>query len=154
MPAGTRPARRQAVARSVALPRTATLPRAATLPRTAAMPRGTALPRVGTRPVAANQWRSLTRTRRVAVRSHPARTLIGAVLVVFLFGLIYLAQTVHVAAANYEIDQLAGQRDDLYRQVQTVETSVLSWGTEPTVLARAQALGLDQLASRVRLSAR
>jgi hypothetical protein len=59
-----------------------------------------------------------------------------------------------VAAANYEIDQLAGQRDDLYRQVQTVETSVLSWGTEPTVLARAQALGLDQLASRVRLSAR
>jgi hypothetical protein len=88
------------------------------------------------------------------MRAHPARTLIGAVLITFLIGLIYLAQTVHLAAANFEIDQLAAQRDDLYRQVQTVETSVIGYSTEPTVLERAQQLGLDQLPTRVRLSAR
>jgi hypothetical protein len=75
------------------------------------------------------------------------------VLVAFLIGLIYLGQTVHLAATNIEIDQLAAQRDDLYRQVQTVETSVLAWGTEPTVLESAQRLGLDQLAPGTRLSA-
>jgi len=80
--------------------------------------------------------------------------LIGVVLVAFLLGLIYLGQTVHVAATNYEIDQLAAHRDDLYRQVQTAETNVLAWGTEPTVLERAQGLGLDQLGPKVRLSAR
>jgi hypothetical protein len=141
LPVGARRPRRQAVARSVALPRTATLPRAT-------------VPRISARPAAVTQRRGLATARRVAARSHPARPLIGAVLIAFLIGLIYLAQTVHVAATNYEIDQLAGQRDDLYRQVQTVETSVLAWGTEPTVLARAQSLGLDQVPSRVRLSAR
>jgi len=90
----------------------------------------------------------------LSARSHPARPLIGAVLIAFLLGLIYLAQTVNLAATNFEIDQLTVQRDDLYRQVQTAETSVLGWGTEPTVLANAQRLGLDQLSSRVRLSAR
>ena len=49
---------------------------------------------------------------------------------------------------------MTAQRDDLYRQVQTVETSVLTWGTEPTVLERAQQLGLDQLPVRVRIAAR
>jgi hypothetical protein len=124
------------------------------MPRAAAIPRAAAQPRSGARAQAATTRRGLTRARRVAARSHPARPLIGAVLVAFLLGLIYLGQTVHVAATNFEIDQLAAQRDDLYRQVQTVETSVLAWGTEPTVLESAQRLGLDQLASRVRLSAR
>jgi predicted SpoU family rRNA methylase len=80
--------------------------------------------------------------------------LIGVVIVVFLLGLIYVAHTVHLAATNYGTDQLVFQRDDLARQVQTVETSVLRWGTEQTVVERAQLLGLDQLSDRVRLSAR
>jgi hypothetical protein len=80
--------------------------------------------------------------------------LICGVLIAFLIGLIYLAQTVHLAATNYEIDQAVAQRDDLYRQVQTVETNVLAWGTEPTVLEHAQSLGLDQLPIRIRLPAR
>ncbi len=82
------------------------------------------------------------------------RALIGVVLVAFMFGLIYLAHTVHLAATNYETDLLVAQRDDLARQIRTVETSVLRWGAEPTVVERAQQLGLDQLSSRVRLSAR
>ncbi len=140
---GARPSRRQAtVARTAAFPRAATLPRAA------------ALPRAGARPVAAAPRRRLSSASRVAARSHPARALIGAVLVVFLIGLIYLAQAVNLAATGYEIDSLTAQRDDLYRQVQTVETSVLAWGTEPTALDHAQRLGLDQLATKVRLSAR
>jgi len=143
LPAGARPIRRRYNA-----------VRAAALPRSAALPGATALPRAGARPVAATPRRRLSRASRISARSHPARPLIGAVLIAFLIGLIYLAQTVQLAATNFEIDQLTAQRDDLYRQVQTVETSVLAWGTEPTVIQHAQQLGLDQLAPRVRLSAR
>jgi hypothetical protein len=78
----------------------------------------------------------------------------GIVLVAFLLGLIYLAQIVRLSALSYETDTLVEQRDDLFRQVQTVETSILRWGTEPAVVERAQQLGLDQLPTRVRLSAR
>lgn len=91
---------------------------------------------------------------RAGRRTHPIGVLMAAVLVTFLVGLIYLAQTVQLAATNYQIDQAIAQRDDLYRQVQTIETSVLRWGTEPTVLERAQRLGLDQLPTRARLIAR
>jgi hypothetical protein len=80
--------------------------------------------------------------------------LLALVVVAFLFGLVYLAQNVRIAAANYQIDQALAERDDLYRQVQTVETSVLRWGTEPVVTDRAQRLGLDQLPRRVQLTAR
>ncbi len=72
----------------------------------------------------------------------------------FLLGLIYLAQTKQLAAANYHIDQQIAERDDLFRQVQTVETSVLRWGTEATALDRGQRLGLDMLATRIRLADR
>jgi hypothetical protein len=122
------------------------------MPRAAVLPRG-AVARTGARPIAATPRRRISRSR-LAARAHPARALIGGVLIAFLIGLIYLAQTVNLAATNYEIDQLTAQRDDLYRQVQTVETSVLTYGTEPTALEHAQRLGLDQLAPRVRLSAR
>ena len=80
--------------------------------------------------------------------------LLAVVLVTFLLGLIYLAQNIRIAAANYEIDQSLSQRDDIHRQVQTIETSVLRWGTEQTVIENAQRLGLDQLPNRVRLVAR
>jgi ribosomal protein L32 len=98
--------------------------------------------------------RRVSRAKRTTRQSSPVRTLIGAVLVAFMLGLIYLAHTVHVAATNYETELLIAQRDDLARQIQTVETSVLRWGAEPTVVERAQRLGLDQLPTRVRLSAR
>lgn len=124
------------------------------LPRGAVAPRAAALPRTAARPLPAGTRRRVSRPERASRRASPVRALIGGILVLFLIGLIYLAQTVHLAATNYEIDQLVAQRDDLYRQVQTVETSVLRWGTEPTVLERAQRLGLDQLPTRIRLTAR
>jgi len=114
------------------------------------------LPRPAARPMAASNRRRLSSRERARAsrRAHPIGVLMATVLVAFLLGLIYLAQTVQLAATNYAIEQLVGERDDLYRQVQTVETSVLRWGTEPTVLEHAQRLGLDQLPTRARLIAR
>jgi hypothetical protein len=76
------------------------------------------------------------------------------VLVALAVGLIYVAQTVRLAAVEYEIESLAAQRDDLARQLQTLETTVLRWGTEATVLDGAPRIGLVQLETRVRLPAR
>jgi hypothetical protein len=77
--------------------------------------------------------------------------LLAVILVAFLLGLTYLAQTVQLAATEYEIKQFQAQRDDLHRQLQTIETDVLRWGTESTVLERAQDMGLDQLPVGARL---
>lgn len=118
-----------------------------------ALPRH-AQPRAGARPITALPRRRTSRATRAYARSNLVRGLIGVVLMAFLIGLIYLAQAVSLGATNYEIGQLVTQRDDLYRQVQTAETSVLAWGTEPTVLDRAQHLGLDQLPARIRIAAR
>jgi hypothetical protein len=98
--------------------------------------------------------RRLSVPARAGRRANPIGLLLATVLIGFLLGLIYLAQTVQLAATNYQVGELVGQRDDLYRQVQTVETSILLWGTESTVLDQAQHSGLDQLATRTRLPAR
>ena len=122
------------------------------LPR-GAVPRA-APRRTAARPVAAVPRRRVSRASRTAGRSGAIRALIGTVLVAFLLGLIYLAHTVQLAATDFKTSQLIAERDDLLRQVQTIETSVLRWGAEPTVVERAQQLGLEQLPTKVRLSAR
>ncbi len=75
-------------------------------------------------------------------------------LVALVIGLIYLSQMVRIGQMSYAIDGLAATRDDLSRQVQTLETGVLRYGTESMVLERAQQIGLGQLETRVRLPAR
>lgn len=122
-------------------------------PLAGGLPRA-ASPRAGARPSVTTPRRRVSRASRTASRTGSVRALIGVVLIAFMLGLIYLAQTVHLAATNYETDLLLAQRDDLARQIQTVETSVLRWGAEPTVVEQGQRLGLDQLPTRVRLSAR
>ena len=111
-------------------------------------------PRDGARPIATTGRRRISSPARAGRRAQPFGALIGFVLVALVVGLIYIAQTIQVAATNYEIDGLMAERDDLARQVQTLETSVLRWGTEATVLERAQRIGLDQLETRIRLPAR
>jgi hypothetical protein len=69
-------------------------------------------------------------------------------------GLIYLAQTIHLAATNYQVEQLLRERDDIARQVQTLETTMLRWGAEPLVLERGQQAGLDPLGARLRVPTR
>jgi len=110
--------------------------------------------RAGARPIAGAQRRRISSPARAGRRTQPFGALIAIVLVSLLVGLIYVALTIHLAATNYEIDALTAERDDLARQVQTLETSVLRWGTEATVLERAQRVGLDQLETRIRLPAR
>jgi hypothetical protein len=98
--------------------------------------------------------RRLSRPERAGRRAHPVGVVLAVILVAFLLGLTYLAQTVQLTATEYQIAQLRAQRDDLHRQIQTVETSVLRWGAESTVLERAQRMGLDQLPVGTRLIAR
>jgi hypothetical protein len=78
----------------------------------------------------------------------------AGVLVALLLGLVYLGQTVQLAATNYEVDRLLRERDDLGRQVQTLEATVARWGSEPLVLDWAQQVGLDSLGTRIRVPAR
>lgn len=111
-------------------------------------------PVAGARPVRADARRRVSARQRAGRRSHPVGLLLAVVIVAFMLGLMYLGQTIQLAAINYQTSQAIVERDDIYRQIQTVETSVLSWGTEPVVLERAQRLGLDRLPSRVRLAAR
>jgi len=91
---------------------------------------------------------------RAGRRSHPIGLLMAGVLVAFLLGLIYLAQTIQMAATSYQVGQLMAERDDLLRQVETVETTIIGWGSEPLVLERAQQQGLDPLGARVRIPGR
>lgn len=98
--------------------------------------------------------RRLATPVRAGRRSHPIGLLLAGVLVAFLLGLIYLAQTIQLAATDYEVQQLLAERDDLLRQVQTVETTIVGWGAEPFVLERAQQQGFDPLAARVRIAGR
>ena len=106
------------------------------------------------RPIAGGQRRSVSRRVRAGRRAQPFGALIAVVLVALVVGLIYVAQTVRLAGINYEIDGLTAERDDLARQLRTLETSVLRWGTEATVLDGAPRIGLVQLEARVRLPAR
>jgi hypothetical protein len=106
----------------------------------------------GSRPRTAR--RTVSRPQRAGRRVNTVGAILAVILVAFLLGMTYLAQTVQLAATEYQINQLQVQRDDLHRQIQTIETSVLRWGAESTVLENAQGLGLDQLPVGTRLIAR
>src|SRR5688572_4857347 len=79
-------------------------------------------PYTGRRPAPTAQRRRVSAKRRAGQRAQPFGALIAIVLVALAVGLIYVAQTVRLAAVEYEIDGLAAQRDDLARQLQTMET--------------------------------
>ena len=111
-------------------------------------------PQRGAKRITVENRRRMSSPTRAGRRTQPYAKIIAAVLVALLVGLIYVAQTIRLAAISYEIDGLVAERDDISRQIQTLETSVLSWGTEATVLDNAQRLGLDQTQTRVRLPAR
>lgn len=98
--------------------------------------------------------RRVSSPARAGGRAQPVRLLLAGVLVGFLLGLIYLATTVQIAGTDYEVDRLVAERDDLLRQVRTLEASIVRWGAEPLVLERAQAMGFDPLGARVRIPAR
>ena len=105
----------------------------------------------GSRPIAR---RRVSRPQRAGRRLNTVGAILAIILVTFLLGWTYVAQTVQLAATEYQITQYQAQGDDLHRQIQTIETGVLQWGAESTVVERAQHLGLDQLPVGTRLIAR
>lgn len=105
------------------------------------------------RPIGLAGRRRLQVPSRARRRAHPAGLLLAGVLLTFMLGLLYLAQTIHLAGTNYQVEQMLLERDDLARQVQTLETTMLRWGAEPMVLERGQQAGLDPLGARLRLPA-
>lgn len=107
----------------------------------------------GSRPRTAPR-RRVSRPERASRRVNTVGAILAVILVAFLLGLTYVAQTVQFAATQYQIAQHQTQAEDLHRQIQTIETSILRWGAESTVIQRAQDLGLDQLPAGTRLIAR
>ncbi len=98
--------------------------------------------------------RRLNVPARAGRRSHPVGRLLAGVLLAFLLGLIYLGQTVTLAATNLELARLLVEREDLDRQVQTVEAGINRYGSEQWLLERAQRAGLAPLGTRLRVPAR
>ena len=106
------------------------------------------------RPMGLCSRRRVSAPSRARRRSHPVGVLLAGVLLTFIVGLTYVALNIHLAATNYEVEQLLQQRDDLARQVQTLETTMLRWGAEPMVLERGQQAGLDSVGARLRVPPR
>lgn len=118
---------------------------------------------VPARPIAAGPGRALPRgaalvgRRTIAVAVHRPRTAamgIGIVAVVLLATLFYLSQTFQVAAARYELDTLATEREALLQELRSQDGFVAQAGSEPVVVQWAQDAGLDRLGSRDRFGAR
>ncbi|MDQ3938004.1 MAG: hypothetical protein M3253_04910 [Chloroflexota bacterium] len=114
----------------------------------------TAFQAVRARPLVVGGRRRVSAPGRARRRTHPAGLLLAGLLLAFMLGLIYVAQAIQLAATNYEVGRLVGQRDDLARQLQTQETTMLRWRAEPLVVERAQQAGLDPLGARIRMPAR
>lgn len=110
----------------------------------------------GARPIARPllHRRRLHAPTRAGRRAHPVGGLLALLLLAFLLGLIYLGQTVTLVATNVEFERLGRQRDDLARQVQTVEAGITRYGSEQWLLDRAQRIGLGQLGAKNRIPAR
>lgn len=90
---------------------------------------------------------------RAGRRSSPLSLSLGAIVISFLLGLVYLSQTLHVAATNYDIDSLSAERERLQQELRTLHGDIVRWGAEPAVLKGAQEMGLSGLGRPVRLPA-
>jgi hypothetical protein len=94
--------------------------------------------------------------RTIAVAVHRPRTallgigVVGAVLLAVLF---YLSQTFQAAAARYELDTLAAERETLLQELRSQDGVVTRWGSEPVVVQWAQDASLDLLSQRRRIEA-
>ncbi len=92
------------------------------------------------------------------VRAHrqvsPVFVALALIVTAFVLGLMYLTQSIRVAATDFEIDRLLSERQRLEQQIQSLEGSITRWGAEPAVVERAGQGGLDRLGGAIRLPAR
>ena len=79
---------------------------------------------------------------------------LALIVTAFVLGLMYLTQSIRVAATSFEIDRLIADRQRLEQQVQSLEGSITQYGAEPAVVDRASQAGLDRLGGTIRLPAR
>lgn len=122
--------------------------RASSVPgRTVVAPPPRALPRAA----AHTGMRSL-----VIVVRRPRTAIVGtlAIAAVLLAGLFYLSQTLQAAAARYELDTLATEREALLQQLRSQQGVVTRAGSEPLVIQWAQGNRLDWLGPRSRFGDR
>lgn len=100
---------------------------------------------------------ALVGRRTIAVAVHRPRTAalgIAAVATVLLAVLFYLSQTFQVAAARYELDTLATERDALLQELRSQDGVVMRWGSESYVGQWALGADLDLLGRAHRFGAR
>jgi hypothetical protein len=91
---------------------------------------------------------------RAGRRTSPVGAAIAGVLVLFLLGLFYLTQTVHVAATKYDIDMLLSNRDQVEQQLQSMQGDIARLGAQLAITKRAQEAGLDPLGAPIWVKAR
>jgi hypothetical protein len=99
----------------------------------------------------ASTRRRVSSPARARRRAEPARRGIAVIAVLFLVGFLYLDQAVHVSATNYDLARLSSEREQLLRQIASLEGELLRQASEPVVVERAQAVGLTRLGDPVRL---
>jgi hypothetical protein len=114
---------------------------------------------VPARPLVMQRGRTLPRNaalvgrRTIAVAVHRPRTAafgIASVAVVLLAVLFYLSQSFQAAAARYELDTLAAEREVLLHELLRQDGVVAQRGSEPIVVQWAEDADLDRLAPRGR----
>ncbi len=86
-------------------------------------------------------------------RSRTARSGVAVVLVLTFVGLFYLSQIFEAAAARYEVQQLAQDRQVMLQELQTQQGTTRVRGSESTVIQWAQDHGLEPLRAPVKISA-
>lgn len=90
----------------------------------------------------------------VTVRGvRPAGAVIGVILIVTLFGLVYLTQTLRSAAASLEVERLLAERAQLERQLLVQQGTIARWNSQAGVTEWAQNKGLDDLGDLLILNA-
>ena len=83
--------------------------------------------------------------RRSRGRSGRLPVLLGGIVVAFVLAFFSLAQTVRVTATDYQVDQLAAQRDRLVAMQQELLSDLNRLGREPAIRRQAIDLGLGPL---------
>jgi hypothetical protein len=95
------------------------------------------------------------RSLGIVVR-RPRTAIVGTLTIaaILLAGLFYLSQTLQAAAARYELDTLATEREALLQQLRSQQGVVTRAGSEPLVIQWAQGDRLDWLGPRSRFGSR
>lgn len=126
-----------------------------------ARPRGFGLRLGGGRPPAVGALpprpAGRARARLVLIpRPHvgPLGGALGSIVLLFLVGFLWLAQSVRVSATSYDIVRLASQRDRLDALARDLESDLSRLGGQPAIRKGALDAGLGQLDAAIVLPAR